>query len=137
MKKMNRWIPFLIMTIALTACGDREQHAEHKEKKEVSTEMLEVQLHGPDTLVKSETGHFEAVVIQGDEKVEDAEEVEFEIWLEGAKETSINLEAENEGNGVYSVKHSFEQEGEYIVQSHVTARDMHTMPTKKVIVSNE
>ncbi|MGP4080759.1 FixH family protein [Pseudalkalibacillus sp. R45] len=137
MKKMNWWIPFLIVVVALTACGDREQHSEHKEKKEATPEMLEVHLDVPATLTKSETGRFEAVVIQGDEKVEDAEEVEFEIWMEGAKENSIILEAENEGNGVYSVKHSFEQEGEYVVQTHVTARDMHTMPMKKVIVSNE
>ncbi len=136
MYKVKWWIFTVVLITAMTACSSRGDHPDYEEKKDVSVEALEVGLQGPDNLRKNETGHFEAIVTQGDEQVNDADEVEFEIWKDGSKKESIMLEAKNEGEGVYSVEYAFEEEGEYVVQSHVTARDMHTMPTKKVIVSN-
>ncbi|MCF6409431.1 FixH family protein [Pseudalkalibacillus salsuginis] len=135
MYKVKWWIFTVVFITTVTACGNLGDHQEH-DVKEVSVKPLEVDLQGSDHLRKNETGHFEAIVTQGNEQVNDADEVEFEIWKDGSKKESIMLEAKNEGKGVYSVEYAFEEEGEYVVQSHVTARDMHTMPTKKVIVNN-
>ncbi|WP_408010439.1 FixH family protein [Pseudalkalibacillus sp. A8] len=136
MNKLKWLVLLMVLILTVTACSDQEEHSDHAEKKDISVEALKVDLQGPDTLRKDEVGHFEAIVTQGNEKVDDADEVEFEIWKDGSKKESTLMEAQNEGDGVYSVEHTFEEEGEYIIQSHVTARDMHTMPTKKVIVSN-
>ncbi|WP_156509930.1 hypothetical protein [Rossellomorea aquimaris] len=38
------------------------------------------------------------------------------------------------GNGIYTIKKTFKEEGIYYVQTHVTARDMHVMPKKQFVV---
>ena len=77
-----------------------------------------------------------AVVTQGDEKVEDADEVVFEVWEEGKKDESVKIESTNEKEGLYTAETSFDHDGLFHIQVHVTARGMHTMPKKEVTVGN-
>lgn len=78
-----------------------------------------------------------AVTVSQEKKpVEDADEVKFEIWKEGKKDASEMVEAKHSEGGKYSVNYTFLENGLYHVQSHVTARDMHTMPTESIQIGN-
>ncbi|MEK5037754.1 FixH family protein [Sporosarcina sp. FSL K6-3457] len=82
------------------------------------------------------TVNMAAVVTQGDEKVEDADEVLFEFWEEGKKADSMKIESVNEKDGLYTAETTFDHDGLFHVQVHVTARGLHTMPMKEVIVGS-
>ncbi|WP_318614065.1 FixH family protein [Sporosarcina sp. YIM B06819] len=82
------------------------------------------------------TVNMAAVVTQGDEKVADADEVLFEFWEEGKKNDSVKVESVNEKDGLYTAETTFDHDGVFHVQVHVTARGLHTMPMKEVIVGN-
>lgn len=83
----------------------------------------------PEEIIPDQEVIVEAHVTQGDEKVEDASEVKFEIFKSGVKETEM-IKGEHKGEGVYSMKKTFKEEGSYSVVAHVTARDLHSMPKK-------
>lgn len=88
----------------------------------------EVEVNGPVNMA--------AVVTHGDEKVEDADEVVFEIWEEGKKDNSVKIESVNEKDGLYTAETTFDHDGLFHVQVHVTARGLHTMPMKEVMVGS-
>lgn len=90
------------------------------------TEQVEV-----DGIIK-----MEAVVTQGEDKVDDADEVEFEVWEEGKKVDSVKIESKNDKDGLYTAETAFDHDGLFHVQVHVTARGLHTMPKKEVTVGN-
>ena len=77
-----------------------------------------------------------AVVTHGGEKVADADEVLFEFWEEGKKDDSVKIESVNEKDGSYTAETTFDHDGLFHVQVHVTARGLHTMPMKEVIVGS-
>ncbi len=82
------------------------------------------------------TVNMAAVVTHGDEKVADADEVLFEFWEEGEKDESVKIESVNEKDGSYTAETTFDHDGLFHVQVHVTARGLHTMPVKEVIVGS-
>ncbi|MCM3669002.1 FixH family protein [Mesobacillus maritimus] len=120
-------LAFCILFV-LTGCSEEEQPSE-------IPELLEVEIRTPETINVNEEVIIEALVTQGDEKVDDATTVEFEIWKSGEEEHE-KVEGENKGNGIYSITRTFQEEGEYSVISHVTARDMHNMPKKEFTVTS-
>lgn len=126
----------LLMSIALlaflAACNKEEEVPTDAELPE----PIEVELTVPEHADPNEAVKLSALVTQGDEKVEDASEVEYEIWEEGKKDDSIHIEATNEKEGVYSTETSFETAGTYHVQVHVTARSMHVMPEKQIVIGH-
>nr|WP_281419761.1 FixH family protein [Evansella tamaricis] len=80
---------------------------------------------------------IQALVTQGEEKVNDASEVIFEIWKQGQKEESEFVDAtEPIGDGVYEITYIFTEEYIYFVQPHVTARGMHMMPVGEIIIGD-
>lgn len=129
--KMRFW-PLLIglMVLVLAACGNEGNETTEDDIPEPLDVMLEVQ----ETADVNETVLFKASVTQGDEKIKDADEVEFEVWEEGKKEDSEMIEAKNNNDGTYEAEKSFDANGVYTVQVHVTARGLHTMPKKSVTV---
>ena len=82
------------------------------------------------------TVNMAAVVTHGDEKVADADEVLFEMWEEGKKDESVKIESVNEKDGSYTAETTFDHDGLFQVQVHVTAKGLHTMPMKEVIVGS-
>jgi hypothetical protein len=117
----------LLLLVGLSGCS--EEKAEHK-----LPEMIEVVLTvTPETGQVNEPVTFEAKVTQGEENVEDAKEVKFEIWRAN-DENHEKIEIEHAENGIYRLEKTFEQEGTYYIISHVTARDMHNMPKKEFII---
>jgi hypothetical protein len=132
--------PFLIvgiplLTFALSACGAEVNHDNHTMSDEVP-EMLMVELTVPET---GDTGNeikFVAAVTQGDEIVEDADEVKFEVLNKSTGEKEM-IESTLNKDKNYTASFIFNEAGAYDITSHVTARDMHTMPTKTIEITGE
>ncbi|MFS1512831.1 FixH family protein [Chengkuizengella sp. SCS-71B] len=126
----------IILTIVLTGCSngssENETHINMNSMDNTMEESLsplevEIKTDSENVEVGSEVT-FEAVVSQNNESVEDASEVKFEIRMKG-KEDSEMVQGQHQGDGVYSIQKTFNQEGIYTIISHVTARDMHNMPS--------
>lgn len=116
----------------MVACGKKEEPI-----TEVGELLpLDVELTVTESVEIGETVEMKALVTQGDEKIEDANEVEYEIWEEGKKSESISLDSKNEKGGIYTAETSFDHAGTFHIQVHVTARGLHTMPTKIVTVGD-
>lgn len=117
----------------LGACGEDES--------EPITEAPEVfQLEADLTVTESAevdgTIAMKAVVKQGEEKIDEADEVVYEVWEEGQKDHSEMIESVNEGEGIYTAETSFDRDGLFHIQVHVTANAQHTMPLTEVMVGD-
>lgn len=117
----------------LAACGGDNVEGD------VNTDLdelvaLEADLEVDKHVDVEETVQMQAAVSYGDEDVADADDVVFEVWEEGHEDDSDMIDATNNDDGSYSAETSFAEDGLYHVQVHVTARDMHTMPEKEIIV---
>lgn len=126
MKKML--VVLLFSALLLNGCGSGESKAN-------TAETLDVKLTGPEKVNPGESAAYEAAVSYSDEAVTDADEVEFEVWKEGEKDASQMFKAKQE-KGVYRLETTFKEDGVYTVQSHVTAKKQHSMPTLKVQVGD-
>lgn len=130
MKKLFLLILALTLTI-LTACsGTKDEGTEILDELEV----LEVEFEVPEKADVGETILLKAIVTFGDEKVDDADEVDFEYWEEGNEDDSTTIESTNNGDGTYTAEITFERDGVFSIYAHTTARALHTMPKKSVIV---
>ncbi|MRH41996.1 hypothetical protein GH741_04815 [Aquibacillus halophilus] len=132
---MKQVIYSVVLVFILIGCGQNNNDSSDGQNDIVPV-AISVDLQAPETVEIHEVVTIEAVVTQGEEAVDDADEVVFEIWKEAAKESSETLESKHEGDGVYSLEKTFDEEGVYFVQSHVTAREMHTMPQAEIVVGN-
>ncbi|MEH7886935.1 FixH family protein [Bacillus sp. JJ1609] len=99
-------------------------------------ELLEVTLSIPEAIQVNQEVAIEAAVTQGQEKVEDADDVKFEVKKAG-HDTSEEIIGKHQGNGIYAITKTFQEAGSYTVTAHVTARSMHNMPTKEFKVESE
>ncbi|WP_027963647.1 FixH family protein [Halalkalibacillus halophilus] len=131
MKKLIPFILFISMML-LAACGD-EDTEESSEADSLTPLEAEVLI---DEELEVGEASLEVRVTHGDEQVEDANEVMFEVWENGQKDASEMLEAEHTEEGIYQVDYSFETDGIYHVQPHVTARDQHVMPRHDIAVGD-
>ncbi|WP_338751245.1 FixH family protein [Bacillus sp. FJAT-52991] len=134
---MKKLLVFLLCSLFLvvTGCSQEEKKVENKSKSEAIA-PLEVKIQMPETVKANENVKIEAVVTQGEEQVEDADKVEFEVWKADAKDHEM-IEAKHQGDGVYSIEKGFPEEGNYSVIAHVTARDLHNMPKKEFVVGDQ
>lgn len=124
---------FLTLIIALlSACGQNNESTNSTDK--AVAKPIKAQLNVPEQTDVDEAVTFSVTVTQGSEAVADASEVEFEVWKDGEKEKSNMIKANYQDKGEYTAEKTFKENGIYYVQSHVTARDMHTMPKAKIVV---
>lgn len=120
----------LIITIAtLAACGDNSNDSEE-------LKMLEVDFELPETAEVDEDVELKATVTYGDEKVTDADQMEFEYWPEEDRDDSTFVDGENNEDGTYTAEVSFDEDGVYEMYAHTTAEALHTMPKKSIEVGN-
>ncbi|WP_233569737.1 FixH family protein [Falsibacillus albus] len=124
----------LVLALFLSACGTKKD--ENSNKNGGAPEMLNVDLKVPEQADKGTTVKFDANVTQGGEAVKDADEVKYQVWMDGMKDDSKMLDAKNEKDGHYTAENTFNEDGVYYVQVHVTARDMHNMPKTKITIGN-
>ncbi|SFL49628.1 FixH family protein [Salibacterium qingdaonense] len=118
----------------LAACGQGPQEENSSGGEDMEVQSIEVKPDMPQNPEPGTEVELAASVTQGEEAVTDADEVRFEIWKDGEKENSEEILSENREENRYSIPYTFEEEGLYHVTSHVTARDMHNMPTTEVTV---
>jgi hypothetical protein len=116
----------------VAGCSNEKENTQQNEDKP-SLEFVEVSIQTPEQINLNEEIHIQAVVTQGTDLVDDANEVKFELWKVGQEEHE-KIEAQNDGKGVYSIKKTFSDNGQYAVIAHVTARSMHSMPKKEFTV---
>lgn len=124
----------LIGLLVLGACGT-EKEAESAAIPQ-SMEPVEAELTVAATAEKGEAVPLSVTVTQDGQPVDDADEIKFEVWKNGAKEESEMIKASLTKDGVYEAETTFAEEAVYTVQVHVTARSMHTMPTTNVTVGH-
>jgi len=130
-------ISWMAIFLLLAGCSQGESQSSEEEKSVQKIEPLKVELTiQPEKIDSGQEVTFQATVSQGGEKVEDASEVKFEIGQDGSKGEPEMLEGSDEGNGLYTVKKSFEEAGQYYVVAHVTANGVHTMPRASFIVGD-
>jgi hypothetical protein len=132
-RKIGLFILIVVLG-ALAACGNGKEEEVPTEVK--APEMLEVELTVSETAAIDETVEMRAFVTQGDEEIDNADEVVFEVWEEGKKSDSEMIDSVHEKGGIYTAETSFEHEGLFHVQVHVTANGLHTMPLKEVVVGD-
>ncbi|WP_017729169.1 FixH family protein [Halalkalibacterium ligniniphilum] len=131
-----KYLVMIVMALVLVACGQQEDHTDRAHTAPEQLYPIEVNLNYEEPLELNEWITFEVVIMQNNEPVEDAQEVKVELWKEGEKENSEILETTNAGDGIYRVTYLFEEEGRYVIQPHVTARDMHSMPQYELTVGD-
>jgi hypothetical protein len=128
MKKFLILLTIFLFGLIAVSCSQEEAEEE--------PQFLDVQLTAtPEKAEVDEEITFEAKVTYGSEKVEDADEVKFEIWRSQSEEHE-KIVIEHSEDGIYRLKKSFSEEGTYYIISHVTARSMHNMPKIEFIVGN-
>ncbi|UTR09030.1 FixH family protein [Evansella sp. LMS18] len=128
---------FSVLILFLAACGQTDNEENSQGSGEINLEPLEVELILPEEGDPGTEITIETLVTQGEERVNDASEVIFEIWVSGEKEDSEFVDAEiTEEDGVYAITYEFTEEAIYSVQPHVTARGMHMMPTGEIKVGD-
>lgn len=128
MMKKFMWLglPFLLLAGCGTdAAGTGEQ-----------IEEVMVEFNTEQQAAVAEEVVLSVSVTQGDEAVEDADEVVYEVWESGERDNSKMIPAEHTEDGVYEAETSFEEEGLYYMQAHTTARSLHVMPKQEVTVGN-
>ncbi|WP_081427548.1 FixH family protein [Shouchella clausii] len=134
---MNEMIKQVLTIVALTgvmylgACGNQDSN-----DQQMVAEIVDAQIHVPETIEIGEEILLSVQLAQGEVQVEDADEVVFEVWKDQERDNGTLQEATHQENGVYEITHTFDEDGIYIVQTHVTARDMHVMP-KQMIVAGD
>lgn len=127
--------PFItVLLTLLAACGNGEEADEVEETDELVP--LEVEFNVPETAEPGETVELEAIVSYGDELVEDADEVNFEYWLTGNIDDSSEIDGVHTEDGRYTAEVTFPEDGTYEMYAHTTARGLHTMPLKSIIVGD-
>ncbi|MGE1209159.1 FixH family protein [Bacillus pumilus] len=129
---MRKMLGMILMLLLLSACGNS---AANSEKGEVP-ELLEVKLTGPEQVEKNESVIVKAAVTYGDTPVDDADEVQFEVWKDGDKDNSKMIQPKKENKGVYELHTAFKKDGLYIIQVHVTANQQHNMPKTNIQVGD-
>ncbi|MFC0300493.1 FixH family protein [Virgibacillus soli] len=121
----------VLALLSLAACGNA--NGDDATNDDEALTVLEAKLEAPETADAGETIEVKGEVNFGDEVVKDAE-VEFEFWEDGKKDDSYKIDATNHEDGTYTAETSFDHDGVFTVQIHVTARDQHTMPLANITV---
>lgn len=129
MKKLL-WLGVPILLLA--ACGSDGDSAGAGN----STDIIEVEINTPQEAEVAEDVTLSVTVTQGDETVEDADEVVYEVWQSGDRDHSEMIEAEHTEGGIYEAETTFEEEGLYYMQAHTTARRLHVMPKQEITVGD-
>ena len=119
----------LIISTILSGCSEKVDTTES-----AMPSMVEVTIVNEEKFNAGEQVELSAQVKQGNEYVNDADEVIFEVWESGLREQAIKLDGKLKKDGTYAVHHTFDHDGVYYMFAHTTARNMHVMPKMKLIV---
>ncbi|WP_100406841.1 FixH family protein [Bacillus solitudinis] len=129
MKKTYNYI-LLVCLLVISGCGQGLENTGEKNPNVVLP--IEVVLNVPEEAKVGEEIIISSAVSQGEDLIEDASEVIFEIWEEGRQDKGMMIEPSEQEGHLYKLTHIFEKEGKHHIKVHVTARDMHRMPATEI-----
>ncbi|UFU01419.1 FixH family protein [Radiobacillus kanasensis] len=127
---MKKILVLILFVLVLSACSENQSETTDDTSE---VEMIDASLQVPEEGMTGEEISLQVKVTQGEEVVTDAEEVVFEIWPAENKEESTKVTASLQDEA-YVATYTFGTAGTYSVQSHVTARGLHTMPIKEISI---
>ncbi|OAH59609.1 MULTISPECIES: FixH family protein [Bacillaceae] len=133
MKKIILSMALIFVLLFISACT---ANTDQSNTTTSTPKIVEVEILLPEKISLNEESILKVQLTQDKESVEDADDVQFEIWKANSQEKSELVKAKYEKEGIYSVKKTFQEDGIYYVQTHVTARGMHVMPKKQFVVGN-
>ncbi len=116
--------------ILLSGCSYFDMKSAHGDVPDIIDVNIET---SPDQLLPNQPVTISAIISQGGDAVNDANKVEFEVWKRGEKNHE-KRKGKHQGEGKYSIERTFPSDGIYYVIAHVSARDMHNMPRRQLIV---
>ena len=90
---------FTLTAMVLTGCGAEE--ARHTNHEETTFQEIVVQIQTAEQLPVGEEVVLSAKVTQGEEAVDDADKVEFEVWESGMRDEGQMVEGTLTKDGVY------------------------------------
>ncbi|GAB6990084.1 FixH family protein [Paenibacillus pini] len=127
----------IILVFILSGCGSSSKSDGMDMDMGAMTDPITAELSwSPQTAKVNEKVHIQVIVKQKDTNVDKADEVMFEISKEGDSSQHEKVAATNSGDGKFTLDKTFTSAGTYSITSHVTVGPQHTMPTKKLIVTN-
>ena len=129
---MKKWL-LSLLAIPVLVAGCTDEIDTNKDGSDIP-QIVEVTILTKEKLPVGEDVKLAAQVKQGDEFVEDAEEVKFEVWESGLREEGVMLDGNLTKDGIYEAEFTFDHDGVYYIFAHTTARGMHVMPKKELIV---
>ena len=127
---MIRKFPLILFIFVLLSACSSNKPAEPSQPLTVEFQV------DPKPVKAGEVTIVQVLVKQGEDLVEDAQQVEFEIWEKGQEKHDM-VPAENKGKGIYAIQERFHKPTTYYVMYHVTARDFHSMKQMEVVVEGE
>ncbi|WP_144553700.1 FixH family protein [Peribacillus simplex] len=124
---MKKIVLLMLVTLIIAGCTNEQEVRNDEDIPELIEVTLEID---SPTIKTNEEIMIKAKITQGKEMVKDANEVTFEIWRDGQTEKEHEkFEGKiDQKEGVYFINKTFNEPGLYYVITHVTARNMHTMP---------
>lgn len=132
---MKKWFYSLVaVPFLLVGCGG-DPEVETLDTAEVPA-IVDVHIQTAEKLNAGETIQLAARVTQNEEAVNDAKEVKFEVWESGLRDEGEMLDGELTEDGIYVADYKFDHDGVYYMFAHTTARGMHVMPKRELIVGN-
>ncbi len=134
-KRMTfRCVGMLLMVFVIAGCSNAgSNHNSHGGAPTGS--LIEVAITTqPQSVQAGQEVVLQAEITQDGDKVDDADEVMFEVRRSGSDDSAMLL-GEHAGEGLYTVTHTFADAATYFVTAHATARGMHNMPTLELDVS--
>lgn len=130
---MNKGFGFFaisILLLFLSACTvDTSAANLYKQSKPVEVDMIL-----PESISLNQPQMLKIKLTQEGKKVDNATNIQFEIWKKDNNKDHEVIEAQYEGDGIYRAEKTFNKDGLYYIKADVTAHDLHVMPTKQVIV---
>lgn len=99
-------------------------------------QTLQAELDAPSETALNEPVTLSVSLTYENEMVSNANEVDFEIWRDGARDTSKVTAAEEADNGTYSIETSFTEDGIYHIQANVSAEGNQLTPSQRIIAGD-
>ncbi|WP_034261688.1 FixH family protein [Bacillus sp. J33] len=130
MKKDFVFSCFLLLISLLSACS-LDENAGELYKKETP---LKLEINTPSAFTDGGQETITAILTQDGKPADNADFVHFEIWKQDGTVQYGMEEAAAEGNGIYSISKSFDEDGLYFVKVHAQQGDSLIMPQKQFIV---
>jgi len=130
MKKNICMSLLLIFSLLLSACS-LKQNVANLYKQEAP---LESEIVIPESISVNKHETIKVILTQDGKKVEGADFVHFEIWKQDGSVKFDMEQAEEEGNGTYSLSKKFGSEGLYYIKVHASNDGSIIMPKKQFVI---